>query len=185
LSLKYALSGFFGFWTDYICLEWSEQGTGKLVLVDSSDLVKLVVGHWNITKNRREIIVRKAIDATFDGFIHNKGMSYEAYNTYYRTDRRIDHRLVIGDTILAIETDEFAHHTVDKNDEIIRYEKFKVFPHKFIFIRFNPDNNKERSNDQTSFQYKLSTLMHTITTQIHRIQKGCNVNKLEIYELFY
>jgi len=169
------------------CLYWFEQGTGKLVVVDSSDLVKLLVGHWNITKHRTEIIVRKAIDARFDGFIHNRGMSNEhlSLSGYCRTDRRIDHRLLIGDTILAIETDEFAHRSIDKNDEITRYEKFKAFPYKFIFIRFNPDTNKETSNEKTDFQYKLSILMHTITTQIHRIRTGGMVNKLEIYTLFY
>ena len=32
------------------------------------------------------------------------------------------HRKLIGNTILAIETDEFGHHSYDPKDEEIRYD---------------------------------------------------------------
>jgi len=127
---------------------------------------------------RAEICVREAIDTAFDGFIHNKTMRG-------LTKKRIDHRLLIGNTILAIETDEFAHQYYDENKEKERYHEFLTeTSYKFIFIRFNCDANRESENAKTDFKNKLRVLLQSITTQISRIQHGQNIQRLEIQELF-
>lgn len=55
--------------------------------------------------------------------------------------RRVDHRKLIHNTVLAIETDEFAHRDYDEKDEEIRYhDLYMIHSSKWIFSRFNPDN---------------------------------------------
>jgi len=132
---------------------------------------------------RYEMIVRGVIDATFEGFIHNKVIpSYGQYNTCLR---QIDHRLQIGNTILAVETDERAHANYDKYDEQRRYNEFtSTYPHKFVFIRFNPHANMEEQHVRTDFTHKLGVLVRSIRCQMFRIRAGSNVNKLEIMTLF-
>jgi len=91
---------------------------------------------------RHEVLVRGVIDATFEGFIHNKVMPSCGRDKTCR--RKIDHRLQIGNTILAVETDERAHTNYEKGYEERRYNEFaSAFPHKFAFIRFNPNTNME------------------------------------------
>jgi len=133
---------------------------------------------------RFEILVRGAIDATFEGFIHNKVMPSSGLGK--QCERQIDHRLQIGNTILAIETDEHAHKKRNKCDEIRRYNEFtSSFPHKFVFIRFNPHANMEDPYSKTNFKHKLGVLIRSITYHMHRIRVGLNVNKLETWTLFY
>ena len=163
------------------------QGTGKLAIVDSFDTSKLLLVHNKFIQrvvgqksNSRvfETLVREAIDTAFDGFIHNKAMRGE-------TEKRIDHRLLIGNTILAIETDEFGHKRYCESQENARYDEFLTnTSHKFVFIRFNCDANMESSSVKTDFKYKLRVLLHTITTQISRIRHGQNLQRLEILKLF-
>jgi len=131
---------------------------------------------------RIEYIVREAIDSAFEGFIHNKLMrNARGYHC-----RLIDHRLHIGNTILAIETDEHAHQDRKEEDEQQRYRDFtSVFPYQFVFIRFNPHDNREEKDGKTSVEYKISFLKKKIRDQIQRIQQGKNIGKIEIYRLFY
>ena len=122
--------------------------------------------------------MREAIDIAFDGFIHNKAMRGE-------TEKRIDHRLLIDNTILAIETDEFAHQYYGETNEKERYDEFLTkTSYKFIFIRFNCDANRESGNAKTDLKHKLPVLLHTITTQMSRIRHGQNIQRLEILKLF-
>jgi len=149
----------------------SENGTFK---------INQSLSNYHTIRTRLELDVRNAIDTAFKGFTHNKVM----YSYDYGHRRRIDHRLLIGHTILAIETDENAHVSYKYEDE--RYEDFlKTFSYKFVFVRFNPHANKEEEGTETDFQHKLRILLHTITTQINRIKNGLNVSKLEIVKLFY
>ena len=127
---------------------------------------------------RAEICVREAIDTAFDGFIHNKTIRG-------KTEKRIDHRLLIDNTIIAIETDEFAHQYYGETKENARYHEFLTkTSHKFIFIRFNCDANRESGNAKTNLKHKIRVLLHTIKTQMSRIRQGQNVQQLEIRKLF-
>jgi len=129
---------------------------------------------------RIESIVRDEIDAFFGGFIHNKVL--KGASGFHR--KQIDHRLHIGNTILAIETDEHGHVSYKQENE--RYQDFmRNFSYKFVFIRFNPHSNMEYSTEKTDFKRKLHVLMDYIETHIERIEKGQNVWKLEIVRLFY
>jgi len=132
---------------------------------------------------RPEDLVRAAISISFEGFIHNK--SIPIMGNFHA--RKIDHRLLIENTILAVETDENAHQNYNKYDEnYVRYNDFvSELPYKFIFIRFNPDANMENFNAKTDIRHKLCVLMHTITAQINRVRQGRNTQKLEILKLFY
>ena len=159
-------------------VESAEQDT----VVDSVNIIK--IDPFLICNTARlEHLVRDTINATFEGFIHNKIMPSSG-----RDDncwRQIDHRLQIGNTILAIETDEHAQAKYDKDDEKRRYDEFtSTFPHKFVFIRFNPHANMEEQHVNTDFKRKLGVLMRSIRYQMHRIRAGWNLNKLEIWTLF-
>jgi hypothetical protein len=94
--------------------------------------------------------------------------------------RRIDHRKLIGSTLLCIETDEFAHRGYDPLDEEIRYhDLYMVHSGKWIFIRFNPDGKGVDIED------KLDRLIEEIQNQIERIEMEENTELLEIVKLFY
>ena len=172
---------------NYTCLCFRTQGTGKLAIVDSFDIIKLLYVHpmfikrvvgQKSTSRVFESLVREAIDTAFDGFIHNKTLPGE-------TDRRIDHRLLIGNTILAIETDEFAHQYYGETKENTRYQEFLTeTSYKFIFVRFNCDTNRESGNAKTDLKHKIRVLLHTITIQMSRIRNGQNIQRLEIWKLF-
>ena len=133
---------------------------------------------------RLETLVCNAIDAIFDGFIHNKMMITSRIHSRHK--RRIDHRLLICNTILAIETDEYAHRSYTNAHEMERYHDFmRSFSYKFVFIRFNPHANREKCGEKTDLKHKLRVLMHNITIQMDRIRRGQNTKKLEIIKMFY
>ena len=94
--------------------------------------------------------------------------------------RRIDHRKLIGATLLCVETDEFAHRGYDEKDEEIRYDDlYMAHSGKWVFIRFNPDGKGVDMVD------KLSRLIEEIHTQIERIENEENTDLVEIIKLFY
>jgi hypothetical protein len=72
-----------------------------------------------IYEQSKEIKVRNKIN---EKFIHDKCIYIHNCECVKR--RRIDHRRLIGNTMFAIETDEFAHRSYDPNDEEIRYSDF-------------------------------------------------------------
>ena len=76
---------------------------------------------------------------------------------------------------LPIETDERAHADRNQEDEKRRYNEFTSnFPHKFVFIRFNPNTNMEEKLAETDFKHKLGVLMRSIKSQIQiLIQNLC------------
>jgi hypothetical protein len=129
-------------------------------------------------KHDKELIVRNFINDNFEGFIHDTVLYTGNCECVHR--RRIDHRKLIENTLLCIETDEYGHNSYNKHDEIIRYDDlFMIFSGKWIFIRFNPDK-KGISMDE-----KLNCLYKEIVTQITRIQNNENNELIEIYKLFY
>jgi len=126
----------------------------------------------------KEIRVRNAINDKFRGFIHDKPLYTGDCDCTHR--RRIDHRKLIGNTILAIETDEFGHNGYDEKDEIIRYDDvYMIHSGKWIFIRFNPDGDK-----RVDMEDKLEKLLDTIEEQVGRIENEENDELLEIIKLY-
>jgi len=132
---------------------------------------------------RRETVVREAIDDMFDGFIHDKAFSTGSCCPH---SREIDHRITINGTVLAVETDEKAHVSYNKVDEINRYDGlFVAYSAKFIFIRFNCDTTREQLGAKTSLDHKIQGLLSCIGTQIARIRNNENTELCEIVKLFY
>jgi hypothetical protein len=132
-----------------------------------------------IYTHTKEIIVRNKINEHFEGFVHDIPLYTGNCDCTHR--RRIDHRKLFGNTILAIETDEFGHRGYDKHDEEIRYDDlYMIHSGKWIFIRFNPDTNISK----TDIEDKLNKLIETIRDCIFRIEKEENTELLEIVKLY-
>jgi hypothetical protein len=131
---------------------------------------------YNHTK---ELLVRNHINENFDGFIHDTPLYTGNCDCSHR--RRIDHRKLIGNTILAIETDEFGHRGYDAKDEDIRYDDvYMIHSGKWIFIRFNPDTNVSK----TDIDDKLDKLVETMNECITRIEQEENTELVEIIKLY-
>ena len=138
----------------------------------------------NSRQKTKEIIVKEYITINFANydFIHDKVMLTGSCCTHRRS---VDHRCMLGNTMLCIETDEFAHRSYKKDDEEHRYsDLFMANSCKYIFIRFNPDPNREARCAKTDFDAKLLVLMTIIRAQINRIQGGANTELVEIHKLF-
>jgi hypothetical protein len=132
-----------------------------------------------VYRHTKEIMVRNIINENFDGFVHDKPLYTGNCDCTHR--RRIDHRKLIGNTILAIETDEFGHIGYDKKDEEIRYnDVYMIHSGKWVFIRFNPDENVSK----TDIKEKLKKLIETIHKCIFRIKNEENVELVEIHKLY-
>ena len=134
-----------------------------------------------IYEHTKEIRVRNAINMRFEGFVHDHALYTGDCDCTHR--RRIDHRKLIGNTMLAIETDEFAHRKYDQEYEDIRYDDlYMLFSGKWIFIRFNPDST---ASDKTDLDDRLDKLLETVDLQIRRIESEYNTELLEIFKLYY
>ena len=132
-----------------------------------------------IYTHTKEIMVRNHVNANFEGFIHDTPLYTGGCNCTHR--RRIDHRKLINNTILAIETDEFGHRGYDQKDEEIRYDDvYMMHSGKWIFIRFNPDSNASKID----IDDKLDKLVETIKECIDRIERNENSELVEIIKLF-
>jgi len=119
------------------------------------------------------------INAEFEGFIHDTPLYTGNCDCTHR--RRIDHRKIIGNTILAVETDEFGHRGYDKTDEEIRYDDlYMIHSGKWIFIRFNPDTNVSK----TDIEDKLDNLIGTMKENIVRILCEENKELVEIIKFY-
>ena len=134
-----------------------------------------------IYEHTKEIKVRNAITERFTGFIHDRPLYTGGCDCTHR--RRVDHRKLIGNTILAIETDEFAHKGYDEKDEEIRYDDlYMIHSGKWIYIRFNPDVTRIHTTD---LEDRLPVLIDEIEKQIHRIEMEENKELVEIIKLFW
>ena len=134
----------------------------------------------------KEIAIREFINLNFEGFHHD--ISLWTGNCDCTHSRRIDHRKLIGNTLLCIETDENQHKGYDKDKEEIRYDDlFMLHGGKFIFIRFNPDKfkNKEGKSLNPMLYTRLPILKDEIEKQIKRIENDENKELLEIEKLYY
>ena len=141
---------------------------------------------FQIRSKTKEIAVRDYINSIFDGFHHDKPLWTGNCDCTHR--RRIDHRKLIGNTLLCVETDEHQHKSYDEKNEEIRYDDlFMLHGGKFIYIRFNPDKFKDKDGkSQNPMLYtRLPILQREIEKQIKRIEKDENNELLEIVKLYY
>ncbi len=140
---------------------------------------------FQIRSKTKEIAVRDYINANFEGFHHDKPLWIGGCDCTHK--RRIDHRKLIGNTLLCIETDEEQHKKYNKNDEEIRYDDLMmIHGSKFIFIRFNPDKYKEKGkNKNPTISTRLPKLKEEIEKQIKRIENEENIELLEEIFMYY
>ena len=141
---------------------------------------------FQIHSKTKEIAVRDFINTNFEGFQHDKPLWTGNCDCTHR--RRIDHRKLIGNTLMCIETDENQHKNYDKKDEEIRYDDvFMLHGGKFIYIRFNPDKFKDKSGKYVNpmLYTRLPVLKEEIEKQIKRIENEENSELLEIIKLYY
>ena len=138
----------------------------------------------------KELKVRSCININFSGFIHDKVLETGHCDCTHR--RRIDHRKLINNTLLVIETDENQHKSYDVIDEEKRYDDlYMAFSGKWIYIRFNPDpyKNKKGKTCNPTMDTRLKVLVNEIAKQMKRIESGVNINTdpnpIEIIYLFY
>jgi hypothetical protein len=134
----------------------------------------------------KEIAVRDYINYNFEGFQHDKSLWTGNCDCTHR--RRIDHRKLIGNTLLCIETDENQHKGYNDKDEEIRYDDlFMLHGGKFIYIRFNPDKFKDKNGKSINpmLYTRLPVLKEEIEKQMERIENEENKELLEIIKLYY
>ena len=141
---------------------------------------------FQIRSKTKEIAVRDYINANFEGFQHDKIMTTSHCDCSIK--RRIDHRYLINNTLLVVETDENQHNSYDKMDEEIRYDDlYMAFSGKWIYIRFNPDkyiSNKGIRKNPT-IASRLPILKEEIERQISRIKNNENTELLERIYMYY
>jgi len=134
----------------------------------------------------KEIAVRDFINSKFEGFQHDKVLWTGNCDCTIR--RRLDHRKLIGNTLLVIETDENQHKSYNEMDEEIRYDDlYMAYSGKWIYIRFNPDGfiNSDGIPKNPLIKDRFNTLEKEINKHIKRIEKEKNKELLEIVYLYY
>ena len=141
---------------------------------------------FQIRSKTKEIAVRDYINTFFDGFQHDKPLWVNNCDCTHK--RRIDHRKLIGNTLLCIETDEHQHRYYDEEDEENRYnDLYMLHSGKFVFIRFNPDTYKDGNSKSLNpeLDIRLPYLKREIEKQINRIKNEENTELLEEVKLYY
>lgn len=141
---------------------------------------------FQIRSKTKEIAVRDYINANLEGFQHDTLLSTSHCDCTIR--RRIDHRKLINNTLLVIETDENQHKSYDQMDEETRYDDlYMAFSGKWIYIRFNPDKYvaKNGKNKNPMISTRLPVLLDEIKKQIIRIEKEENTELVERIYMYY
>lgn len=141
----------------------------------------------NISKKSKELKIRDFINEYYDDFIHDKpiiiGDGCDCNNR-----RRIDFRKIIGNTMLAIEVDEFQHKRYDPKDEEARYnDMMMVFSGKWFYIRYNPDTYRDVNNNiqNPNVYTRLAHLKKTIDKAINTILNDKNKEIITIEYIYY
>lgn len=132
-----------------------------------------------------EMKVRNYLNEHMNGFIHDIPLHTSHCECNHR--RRIDHRMLVGNTLIAIETDERQHKGYNINDEEDRYDDlYMAYSGKWIFIRFNPDSYTEKGvRKNPLISKRLPVLLEEIKKQIKRIEKEENQEFVEVIKLYY
>ena len=141
---------------------------------------------FQVRYKTKEIAVRDFINANYEGFQHDKPMYTGGCDCSVR--RRLDHRKLIGNTLLVVETDENQHKRYDQMDEQIRYDDlFMAYSGKWIYIRFNPDkyHDKNNKNKNPTIATRLEKLKEELDKQIMRIENNENTELLERIYMYY
>ncbi len=138
------------------------------------------------TRGRVELRVRSYIDSQFPDFIHDQPIHTAHCVCSHR--RRIDHRRLIGNTLLCVETDENFHKYYDPDDEEARYHDVVMqWGGKLCFVRFNPHkfNLDDRYDHGPPLAERLERLRAEVTRHIGRLERGENSALLEVWHLYY
>jgi hypothetical protein len=141
---------------------------------------------FQIRSKTKEIAVRDFINANFEGFQHNKRLQTGHCDCTIR--RSIDHRMLIGNTLIAIETDENQHKAYNEMDEETRYDDlFMAHSGKWIYIRFNPDKyiNAQGVRKNPMIATRLDALKTEIEKQLERVAQEENVELVERVYMYY
>lgn len=141
---------------------------------------------FQIRSKTKEIAVRDYINVNFEGFSHDQPLYTPNCDCTIR--RRIDHRRQIGNTIVAIETDERQHKSYDEVDENARYnDVYMGFSGKWVFIRFNPDGYRDGSGKKRNpcMATRLRSLGDEISKQIQRAEDDLVTGPIDVIHLFY
>ena len=141
---------------------------------------------FQIRSKTKEIAVRDFINANFEGFQHNKRLQTGHCDCTIR--RSIDHRMLIGNTLIAIETDENQHKAYNEMDEETRYDDlYMAHSGKWIYIRFNPDKyiNAQGIRKNPMIATRLDALKTEIEKQIKRVEREENIELVERVYMYY
>jgi hypothetical protein len=141
---------------------------------------------FQMRSKTKEIATRDYINANYDGFQHDRML--ETGHCDCTIKRRIDHRKLIGNTLLVIETDENQHKSYDKMDEETRYDDlYMAHSGKWVYIRFNPDKyiNQNGIRKNPTIAARLNVLKDEIDKQIKRIDNEENTELVERIYLYY
>ena len=72
--------------------------------------------------------------------------------------------------------------TIDMTNMMRRYDDlFMIHSGKWIYIRFNPDNNISKVN----INVKLDALMDKIAESVSRVENEENTELVEIHKMYY
>jgi hypothetical protein len=132
------------------------------------------------TKNRAraELMVREYINSKWTDFVHDHVIETAHCACTHR--RRVDHRKLVGNTLICIETDEWWHRNYDKDDEDARYHDIMMtWGGKLLFIRINPDGKGP------PIEKRLEKLGTAIEVHLKRIEAEENTSILEVWHLYY
>jgi hypothetical protein len=141
---------------------------------------------FQIRSKTKEIAVRDFINANFEGFQHNARLRTGHCDCTIR--RSIDHRMLIGNTLIAIETDENQHKAYNEMDEETRYDDlYMAHSGKWIYIRFNPDKyiNAQGIRKNPMIATRLEALKTEIEKQLERVEREENVELVERVYMYY
>jgi len=140
-----------------------------------------------IRQKTKELQIRDFINENYDGFIHDKSI-YLGDGCDCTNKRRIDFRKIIGNTMLAIEVDEFQHKRYNKKDEEARYNDMTmIFAGKWYYIRYNPDTYKDANEirQDPDMKTRLNKLQDIMDEAIAQIIDGKNEELLQIEYVYY
>jgi len=138
------------------------------------------------SRGRVELRVRSYLDSHFPDFVHDQPIHTAHCVCSHR--RRVDHRRLIGNTLLCVETDENFHRYYNEDDEEARYhDVIMAWGGKLCFVRFNPHqfNLDDRCDQGPPLAERLERLRAEVTRHIGRLERGENTAYLEVHHLYY